>query len=181
LRGADSLFSDARGLAQRCPDALAAELTALWSAPVISPDRATVLRSASVMVRDERLVSALEAVVRDPARSIETRAGALSTLSSYLDAGRWVEFTFLKDPPDSASLRMFVGSMPDPVHGEGTRPIPAGFPLQFRQLLESLRDSDSSSAIRSAARRFIVFLEYSKKQQEPQPKQPPAAPSPPGS
>lgn len=176
----DSVFADARGLARNCPDAMATELVALWSAAVVPPERATKLRTVSVLVRDERLVGALNALVRDPARPIETRLEGLSTLSSYLQAGRWVEFTFLKEPPDSASLRMFVGVMPDPVDGEGSRPIPADFPVQFRQMLEALRDSDSSSAIRSASRRFIVFLDYSKQQLEQQQKQPPATPKPPG-
>ena len=149
----DSVFADARGLARNCPDAMATELVALWSAAVVPPERATKLRTVSVLVRDERLVGALNALVRDPARPIETRLEGLSTLSSYLQAGRWVEFTFLKEPPDSASLRMFVGVMPDPVDGEGSRPIPADFRCSFARC--SKRCGTAILRRQSAARRVV--------------------------
>jgi hypothetical protein len=51
--------------------------------------------------------------------------------------------------------------------------------VAFRQLLESLRDTDTSATMRSAARRFILFLDYSRQQLEQQ-KQNPPAPPPPG-
>lgn len=175
--GGDSLFADAGGLVQSCPDAMAVALAALWAEQIVTPDQARHLRAVSALVRDERLVTAIEAVVRDPARLIETRVEALSTLSYYLQAGRWVEFTFLKDDPDSASLRMFMGVMENPVRGEGSHPIPGAYMVQFRQMLETLRQSDSSSAVRSAARRFLLFLDYSRQQQQ----QPLSPPPPPGS
>lgn len=177
--GTDSLFTGAGELVQACPDAMAVSLAALWSAPEISPARARTLRAVSALVRDQRLISAVESVVRDLARPIETRVEALSTLSYHLQAGRWIEFTFLQNTPDSASLRMFVGAMPRTISGEGSHPVPAGYPVEFRQLLETLRDTDSSAAIRSAARRFLLFLDYSRQQLE-QSKQNPPAPPPPG-
>lgn len=179
--GGDSLFADARGLAQTCPDAMATTLAALWAEPVVTPEQSRLLRAVSARIRDERVVSAIEAVVRDPARPIETRTEGLSALSYYLQAGRWVEFTFLKDQPDSASLRMFMGVMDTLIRGNESHPIPAGYPVQFRQMLETLSQSDSSSAIRSAARRFITFLDYSRQQLEleRQQKQPPGTPAPP--
>jgi|KBSSwiStaDraftv2_1062776.scaffolds.fasta_scaffold33477_2 hypothetical protein len=179
--GGDSLFTDARGLVQSCPDAMALALAGLWAAPVVSPEQAHHLRAVSALVRDERLVAAIQAVVSDPARPIETRVEGLSTLSYYLQAGRWVEFTFLKTPPDSASLRMFMGMMDKPLGGDGTHPIPPEYAVRFRQMLETLRQSDSSSAMRSAARRFLLFLDYSRQQleQQRQQKQPPATTPPP--
>lgn len=177
--GTDSLFTGAGELVQACPDAMAVSLAALWSAPEISPARARTLRAVSALVRDERLVLAVESVVRDQGRPIETRVEALSTLSYHLQAGRWIEFTFLQSTPDSASLRMFVGAMPQSISGEGSHPVPAGYPVEFRQLLETLRDTDSSSTMRSAARRFLLFLDYSRQQLEQQ-KQKPPAPPPPG-
>jgi hypothetical protein len=158
---------------------MAVALTALWSAPEVSPARARTLRAVSALVRDQRLLTAVESVVRDQARPIETRLEALSTLSYHLEAGRWIEFTFLQSLPDSASLRMFVGAMELSISGEGSQPVPAGYPVVFRQLLEALRDTDSSAAMRSAARRFLVFLDYSRQQLEQQ-KQNPPAPPPPG-
>lgn len=175
--GTDSLFTGAGELVQSCPDAMAVALAALWSDPQVSPARARTLRAVSALVRDERLLSAVESAARDQARPVETRVEALSTLSYHLEAGRWIEFTFLEDAPDSASLRMFVGSMEQTISGEGSHPVPAGYPVVFRQLLESLRDTDSSSAMRSAARRFILFLDYSRQQLEQQ-KQNPSAPPP---
>jgi hypothetical protein len=177
--GTDSLFTGAGELIQSCPDAMAVALAALWAEPQVSPDRARMLRSVSALVRDERLIAALESAVRDPGRPVETRVEALSTLSYHLEAGRWIEFTFLQGAPDSASLRMFVGAMEQTISGEGSHPVPAGYPAVFRQLLESLRDTDSSSAMRSAARRFLLFLDYSRQQLEQQ-KQNPPAPPPPG-
>lgn len=176
--GGDSLFADARGLIQRCPDAMGLALAGLWAAPVVTPEQARQLRAVSALVRDERLVAAVEAVVRDPSRPIETRVEGLSTLSYYLQAGRWVEFTFLKDPPDSASLRMFMGMMDKPLGGDGTHAIAPEYAVRFRQMLETLRQSDTSAAMRSAARRFLLFLDYSKQQLEEQrtKKQPPAPP-----
>ncbi len=179
--GGDSLFADARGLAQSCPDAMAVALAALWGEQIVTPEQAGHLRAVSALVRDERLVTAIEAVVREPARLIETRMEALSTLSYYLQAGRWVEFTFLKDDPDSASLRMLMGVMDNPVRGEGSHPIPGAYMVQFRQMLETLRQSDSSSAVRSAARRFLLFLDYSRQQQQQQQNLPPSPATPPGS
>jgi hypothetical protein len=177
--GTDSLFTGAGALVQSCPDAMAVALAALWSQPEVSPARARTLRAVSALVRDERLMSAVESVVRDQSRPIETRVEALSTLSYHLQAGRWIEFTFLQGPPDSASLRMFVGTMPRNISGEGSHPVPAGYPVVFRQLLEALRDTDSSAAMRSAARRFLLFLDYSRQQLEQQ-KQTPTTPPPPG-
>ena len=177
--GTDSLFTGAGDLVQSCPDALAVALAALWSDPQVSPARARTIRAVSALVRDERLISAMESAARDQARPVETRVEALSTLSYHLEAGRWIEFTFLQDAPDSASLRMFVGSMEQTISGQGSHPVSPGYPVAFRQLLESLRDTDSSSAIRSAARRFILFLDYSRQQLEQQ-KQNPPAPPPPG-
>lgn len=175
--GGDSLFADAAGLVQICPDAMAVALAALWAEQIVTPDQARRLRPVSALVRDERLVTAIEAVVRDPARLIETRVEALSTLSYYLPAGGWVEFIFLKDDPDSASLRMFMGVMENPVRGEGNHPIPGAYMVQFRQVLETLRQSDTSSAVRNAARRLLLFLDYSRQQQQ----QPLPPPPPPGS
>lgn len=169
----DSLFEDARGLVDSCPDAMASTLAALWTEPTLSPERARHLRAVSSLMRDERLASAVETVVRDQARPIESRVEGLSTLSFYLQAGRWVEFTFLKDPPDSASLRMFMGVMEHPMLKEGNRPIPAGYGERFRTMLEDLRRSDSSAAVRSAAGRFLVFLDFVRQQQSP------PAPAPP--
>lgn len=177
--GSDSLFTGAGELVQACPDAMAVALAALWSEPQVSPARARTLRSVSALVRDQRLIAALESAVRDQGRPVETRVEALSSLSYHLQAGRWIEFTFLQGAPDSASLRMFVGAMERTISGEGSQPVPAGYPAVFRQLLESLRDTDSSSAIRSAARRLILFLDYSRQQLEQQ-KQTPTAPPPPG-
>jgi hypothetical protein len=176
--GTDSLFTGAGELVQSCPDAMAVALTALWSAPEVSPARARTLRAVSALVRDQRLLTAVESVVRDQARPIETRLEALSTLSYHLEAGRWIEFTFLQSLPDSASLRMFVGAMERSISGEGSQPVPAGYPVVFRQLLEALRDTDSSAAMRSAARRFLVFLDYSRQQLEQQRQNPPAPPPP---
>ena len=175
----DSLFTGAGELVQSCPDAMAVALAALWSEPQIDPERARTLRAVSALVRDERLIAAVESAVRDQARPVETRVEALSTLSYHLQAGRWMEFTFLRGPPDSASLRMFVGAMEQTISGEGSHPVPAGYPAVFRQMLESVRDTDSSSAMRSAARRFLVYLDYSRQQLEQQ-KQNPPAPPPPG-
>ena len=177
--GTDSLFTGAGELVQSCPDAMAVALAALWSEPEVSPARARTLRAVSALVRDERLISAVESVVRDQGRPIETRVEALSTLSYHLQAGRWIEFTFLQSTPDSASLRMFVGSMPHNISGEGSRPVAADYPVAFRQLLETLRDTDSSAPMRSAARRFLLFLDYSRQQMEQQ-KQNPPVPPPPG-
>ena len=73
---------------------------------------------------------------------------------------------------------MFVGSMEQTISGQGSHPVSPGYPVAFRQLLESLRDTDSSSAIRSAARRFILFLDYSRQQLEQQKQNPPASPPP---
>jgi hypothetical protein len=174
----DSLFRDARGLVERCPDAMAIRLSAIWSEPAVSPARARTLRAVSALLRDQRLVQAIESAVRDPARPIETRVEALSTMSYYLQAGRWIEFTFLKDDPDSASLRMFMGVMENPPVTTGSQPIPADFGTRFRGLLENLRDADSSSAVRSAARRFLVFLDYARQEQQKTP--PASAPTPPG-
>lgn len=174
--GTDSLFTGAGELIQSCPDAMAVALAALWAEPQVSPERARLLRSVSALVRDERLIAALESTVRDQGRPVETRVEALSTLSYHLEAGRWIEFTFLQGAPDSASLRMFVGAMEQTVSGEGSHPVPAGYPAVFRQLLESLRDTDSSSAMRSAARRFLLFLDYSRQQLEQQKQNPPATP-----
>ena len=64
-----------------------------------------------------------------------------------------------------------MGMMDNPVRGEGSHPIPGAYMVQFRQMLETLRQSDSSSAVRSAARRFLLFLDYSR--------QPPPSPAPP--
>lgn len=175
--GGDSRFAGAGGLVQSCPDAMAVALAALWAEPVVTPVQAGRLRAVSALVRDERLVTAIEAVVRDPARRIETRMEALRTLSYYLEAGRWVEYTFLKDDPDSASLRMFMGVMDNPAR-ERSHLIPGAYVVQFRQMLETLRQSDSSSVVRSAARRFLLFLDYSRQQQQ---KQPPSPAPPPGS
>jgi hypothetical protein len=177
--GTDSLFTGAGELVQSCPDAMAVALTALWSQPEVSPARARTLRAVSALVRDQRLISAVESVVRDQGRPIETRIEALSTLSYHLEAGRWIEFTFLQSTPDSASLRMFVGSMPQTFSGEGSQPVATDYPVAFRQLLETLRDTDSSAAVRSAARRLLLFMDYSRQQLEQQ-KQPPPAPPPPG-
>lgn len=177
--GSDSLFTGAGELVQACPDAMAVALAALWTEPEVSPARARTLRSVSALVRDQRLIAALESAVRDQGRPVETRVEALSSLSYHLQAGRWIEFTFLQGAPDSASLRMFVGAMERTISGEGSQPVPPGYPAAFRQLLESLRDTDSSSAIRSAARRLILFLDYSRQQLEQQ-KQTPTAPPPPG-
>jgi hypothetical protein len=177
--GSDSLFTGAGELVQACPDAMAVALAALWSEPQVSPARARTLRSVSALVRDQRLITALESAVRDQGRPVETRVEALSTLSYHLQAGRWIEFTFLQGAPDSASLRMFVGSMPQSISGTGSQPVAADYPVAFRQLLESLRDSDSSAAMRSAARRLLLFLDYSRQQLEQQ-KQNPPAPPPPG-
>ena len=177
--GTDSLFTGAGELVQSCPDAMAVALAALWSQPEVSPARARTLRAVSALVRDQRLISAVESVVRDQGRPIETRTEALSTLSYHLQAGRWIEFTFLQSTPDSASLRMFVGSMPQSISGAGSRPVGADYPVAFRQLLETLRDTDSSAAMRSAARRLLLFMDYSRRQLEQQ-KQNPPAPPPPG-
>ena len=177
--GGDSLFADARGLIQSCPDAMALALAGLWAAPVVTPVQARQLRAVSALVRDERLVAAIEAVVRDPSRPIETRVEGLSTLSYYLQSGRWVEFTFLKDPPDSASLRMFMGMMDTPLEGDGSQAIAPEYAARFRRMLETLRQSDTSGAIRSAARRFLLFLDYSRQQLEQQ-RQQKSPPSPPG-
>jgi hypothetical protein len=174
--GADSLFRDARGLIARCPDAMALRLSAIWSEPAVSPARARTLRAVSALLRDQRLVQAIESAVRDAARPIETRVEALSTMSYYLQAGRWIEFTFLKDDPDSASLRMFMGVMENPTVTTGAQPIPADYGTRFRGMLENLRDADSSSAVRSAARRFLVFLDYARQEQQ---KTPPASAPPP--
>jgi hypothetical protein len=116
--------------------------------------------------------------VCDPARPIETRVEGLITLSNYLQSGRWVECTFLNDPPDSTSLRMFIGVMVNPVRGGGSHPIPGAYMVQFRQMLETLRQNDSSSAVRSAARRLLLFLDYSRQQEQQLPSPPP--PPPPG-
>jgi hypothetical protein len=174
--GTDSLFTGAGELVQACPDAMAVALAALWSEPQVSPAQARSLRSVSALVRDERLIAALESTVRDQGRPIEARVEALSALSYHLEAGRWIEFTFLQAAPDSASLRMFVGEMERTISGEGSHPVPAGYPMVFRQLLESLRDTDSSSAMRSAARRFLLFLDYSRQQLEQQKQNPPVPP-----
>lgn len=176
--GTDSLFTGAGELVQSCPDAMAVALAALWSQPEVSPARARTLRAVSALVRDQRLISAVESVVRDQSRPIETRVEALSTLSYHLEAGRWIEFTFLESTPDSASLRMFVGSMPQNISGEGSQPVAADYPLAFRQLLETLRDTDSSAPMRSAARRLLLFMDYSRQQLEQQKLNPPAPPPP---
>lgn len=176
--GTDSLFTGAGGLVQSCPDAMAVALAALWSQPEVSPARARTLRAVSALVRDQRLITAVESVVRDQSRPIETRVEALSTLSYHLQAGRWIEFTFLQSTPDSASLRMFVGSMPQGISGEGSRPVAADYPVAFRQLLETLRDTDSSAPMRSAARRLLLFMDYSRQQLEQQKLNPPAPPPP---
>jgi hypothetical protein len=175
--GADSLFSDARGLVQSCPDAMAVALAALWAEPAVTPLQAHRLRAVSAAVHDERLVSAIEAVVVNPGRPIETRLEGLTTLSYYLQPGRWVEFTFAKNQLDSASLRVLVGMMDNPIRGDGSQPIPPAFPVRFRQMLETLRQNDSSSVVRSAARRFLVMLDAADLQQQ----QPPKTPAPPGS
>ena len=177
--GTDSVFTGAGALVQSCPDAMAVALAALWAAPEISPARARTLRAVSALVGDQRLLSAVESVVRDPGHPVETRLEALSTLSYHLQAGRWIEFTFLQGTPDSASLRMFVGTMSRNISGVGSQPIPAGYPVVFQQLLEALRDTDSSAAMRSAGRRLLLFMDYSRKQLEQQ-KQNPPAPPPPG-
>lgn len=161
-RRTDSLFEDARGLVGNCPTAMADALAAMWSVPGIHPEMARHLRAVSAILRDERLTGAIEMAVRDSARAIETRVEGLSTLSFYLRSGRWIEFTFLKDPPDSASLRMFAGSMEHPQQTESSRPIPAGYEATLRPLLGTLAGSDSSGAIRSAARRMLLFLDYLK-------------------
>lgn len=175
--GADSLFSDARGLVQSCPDAMAVALAALWAEPAVTPLQAHSLRAVSAAVHDERLVSAIEAVVVNSGRPIETRLEGLTTLSYYLQPGRWVEFTFAKNQLDSASLRVLVGMMDNPIRGEGSQPIAPAFPVRFRQMLETLRQNDSSSVVRSAARRFLVMLDAADLQQQ----QPPKSPAPPGS
>lgn len=174
---ADSLFADARGLVQSCPDAMAVTLAALWAEPAVTPLQAHRLRAVSAAVQDERLVSAIEAVVVNPGRPVETRLEGLTTLSYYLQPGRWVEFTFVKNQLDSASLRVLVGMMDAPIRGDGNQPISSAFPVRFRQMLETLRQNDSSSVVRSAARRFLVMLEAADLQQQ----QPPKTPAPPGS
>jgi len=181
--GGDSIFADARGLVERCPDALAIALAAIWAEPVVTPERSRQLRAVSAVLHDERLVSAIEAVVRNPAQPIETRLEGLSTLSYYLQAGRWVEFILLKDQPDSASLRMFIGISENPIRGEGSHAIPPANLIQFRQMLETLRQGDASSAVRSAARRLLPFVDAALHPPEPpqQQKQQPATPAPPGS
>jgi hypothetical protein len=181
--GGDSIFADARGLVQSCPDALAIALAALWADPIVTPERSHQLRAVSAVLRDERLVAAIEAAVRNPAHPIETRLEGLSTLSYYLEAGRWVEFVLLKNQPDSASLRMFIGISENPIRGEGSHAIPPANLVQFRQILETLSQRDTSSAIRSASRRLLPFVDAALHPPEPsQPqKQPPATPAPPGS
>lgn len=171
----DSLFADARGLVQSCPNTMAVALAALWAEQVVTPEQARRLSAVSALVRDQRLVAAIEAVVRDPARFVATRVEAISTLSYYLQAGRWVEFTFLKDDPDSASLRMFMGTIENPVQGAGSQPIPGAYMVQFRRMLETLRQGDSSSVVRTAARRLLLFLDYSRQQQKQPPPPPPDA------
>jgi len=175
--GADSVFSDATGLVQRCPDAMAVALAALWAAPRVTPLQAHRLRSVSAVVQDERLASAIEAVVANPGRPVETRLEGLTTLSYYLEPGRWVEFTFVKNQLDSASLRILAGSTDSPMWGDGSQPISPAFPVRFRQMLETLRQNDSSSVVRNAARRFLVMLDAADLQR----KQPPKTPAPPGS
>jgi hypothetical protein len=175
--GADSVFSDATGLVQRCPDAMAVALAALWAAPRVTPWQAHHLRAVSAVVEDERLASAIEAVVADPGRPVETRLEGLTTLSYYLEPGRWVEFTFVKNQLDSASLRILAGSTDSPMRGDGSQPISPAFPVRFRQMLETLRQDDSSSVVRTAARRFLVILDAVDLQRQ----QPPKTPAPPGS
>jgi hypothetical protein len=175
--GGDSIFADARGLVERCPDAMALALAAIWAEPVVTPERSRQLRAVSAVLQDERLVAAIEAVVRNPAQPIETRLEGLSTRSYYLQTGRWVEFILLKDRPDSASLRMFIGISENPVRGEGSHAIPPANLLQFRQMLEMLHQSDTSSAIRSAARRLLPFVDAAMERQA----HPPVPPAPPGS
>ncbi|HEX7024867.1 MAG TPA: hypothetical protein VF187_08625 [Gemmatimonadales bacterium] len=155
----DSLFVDARDLVARCPDAMTAALVSLWHSPEIPPNGAHHLRGVSAVIRDARLASAIQAVVRDPARPVVTRIEALSTLSYYVEDGKWVEFVFIGDRPDSASLRFFAGSTEAPIVVRGAEPLPSDYEAGLHSLLESLRDTDTASAIRGAARRYILLLD----------------------
>jgi hypothetical protein len=159
----DSLFDNARGLVDACPDVMATTLAALWREPGVQPVRAIHLRAVSTLLRDQRLAEAIESVVRDPSLPIETRIEGLSPLSYYLRPGRWVEFTFLKEPPDSASLRMFLGEMENSLIRDGGQPIAAGYEDRLRATLEALQ-SDSSGAIRNGARRFLLLLDHFRQQ-----------------
>jgi len=159
----DSLFVNALSLVESCPEALTEALVELWKSPSIPPTAAHHLRGISALVHDRRLVAAVETVARDPGRPIETRTEALSTLSYYLQPGHWVEFAFMSDHPDSASLRIFTGQMEGLVVKVGRDTIPAAFSTDFRQLLGTLRDTDTAAAIRSAARRFLQILDAQSK------------------
>lgn len=159
----DSLFVNALDLVETCPDAMSLALVELWKSTDIPPNAAHHLRGVSALLHDARLVAAVETVARDASRPTETRTEAISTLSYYLEPGKWVEFVFLRDHPDSASLRVFTGSMEGMVIKTGADSIPATFPGEFRQLLTTLRDSDTAAAIRTAARRFLLILDAQKK------------------
>ena len=151
----DSLFVDPRGLLGACPDAMVEALVARWGEARSRPDYVHQLRGISSAVRDDRLARAIDAVARDPAVPVGARAEALSTLSYYLTRGRWIEFTFLKDPPDSASLRMFGGDLEDVEVWNGPRPVSAGYADSLKAMLGLIRGTDSSAAMRHAARRFL--------------------------
>ena len=159
----DSLFVNALSLVESCPEAMTEALVSLWKSPSISPTAAHHLRGVSALLHDARLVAAIETVARDAGSPVETRTEALSTLSYYLQPGHWVEFAFIKNQPDSASLRILLGSMEGIVVKRGLDTIPATFPSEFRQLLGTLRDTDTASAIRSAARRFLMILDAQSK------------------
>lgn len=169
----DSLFVSPRGLLEDCPDAMVEALVVRWGQASTRPDYVHQLRGISSAIRDARLTRAIDEVARDPAVRVEARAEALSTLSYYLRRGRWLEFTFLKDPPDSASLRMFGGNLDDAEMWEGSRPIPAGYADALRATLGTIRETDSSAALRHAARRFLAVFDALMA--------PPAAPPPGGS
>lgn len=169
----DSLFVNARGLLDGCPDAMAEALAARWRETRARPDYAHQLRAISSAVRDERLAQAIEEIALDPSGRVGVRVEALSTLSYYLVRGRWLEFTFLKDPPDSASLRMFGGNVDDAEVWNGSRAIAAGYGDALKATLDSIQRTDSSAAVRHAARRFWQVFD--------QLRAPPPPPVPPGS
>ena len=172
----DSLFVDARGHLASCPDAMAEALAARWQDTRNRPDYVHQLRAISSAVHDQRLATAVEAVARDPAFSDEVRVEALSTLSYYLRPGRWLEFTFLKDPPDSASLRMLAGDVDAAESWTGSRPLAAGYGDALKALLDTLRQRDTSAVVRHAARRFLQVFEPLRQPPAPAPPAPPAAP-----
>jgi hypothetical protein len=146
-----------------CPESGPAAFVDVWITVPADSARLKWLVNFSSRLRDQRLVNAAAAILRDRSRPDLVRIGAMLLLMRYADPSELIGFSHLSSPPaGTGPIRMVMGnSATHPRRPlEGSEPLASGFENSVLLFLQEIAATDASPSVRYAAARLAKTLAH---------------------